>query len=88
MDYISILGLMKENKTIDWAVGQVQWVKYLLYKTSDPHHPDKGGTAGKMSCIARDSQLLDVDVGKLTGHLKGGAPLHRDLVSATEVESG
>lgn len=46
MDYISILGLMKENKTIDWAVGQVQWVKYLLYKTSDSHHPDKGGTAG------------------------------------------
>lgn len=46
MDYISILGLMKEIKTIDWAVGQVQWVKYLLYKTSDPHRPDKGGTAG------------------------------------------
>lgn len=32
MDYISILGLLKEIKTIDWAVEKVQWVKYLLYK--------------------------------------------------------
>lgn len=46
MDYISILGLLKEIETTDWTVGQVQWVRYLLYKISDPQHPDKGGTAG------------------------------------------
>lgn len=62
--------------------------KVLAVQDLIPSTQIKETQLGKMNCITRDSQLLGVNVGKLTGHLKWGAPLHRDLVSTTNVESG